>query len=147
MFICRWYVFNLFCNRLTDVLPIYITAKLSSNREGADHAERDKHNHYIDLKNHFNFNPLAFESMGCVNPVTELFLSKFGKLMKRKTGEPRSFDFLLQRISIAIQRGNAVSNSNTYCDRSDFNAFMWYFYFPSLCKCIISMYTSNVKFM
>lgn len=83
----------------------------------ADQAERDKHNHYIDLKEHYIFTPIAFESFGSIGPETEVFLSKLGKLMKRNTGETRSLDYLLQRISIAIQRGNAASIRDTFnCD-------------------------------
>lgn len=99
---------------------------MTSNQSGAaaDQAERDKHNHYIELKNQYIFTPLAFESLGSIGPETDLFLAKLGKFMKRKTGEARSLDFLLQRISIAIQRGNAISIRNTFCDSNDFNFFL-----------------------
>ena len=91
---------------------------MTSNKYGAaaDQAESNKHNHYIDLKQNYIFTPLAFESLGSVGPETELFLKKLGKLMKRNSGEPRSLDYLVQRISIAIQRGNAICIRNTYCD-------------------------------
>lgn len=91
---------------------------LTSNQYGAaaDQAERNKHNKYIDLKQNYAFTPIAFESFGSAGPETELFLKKLGKLMKRNSGEPRALDYLLQRISIAIQRGNAVCIRNTYCD-------------------------------
>ncbi len=99
---------------------------LTSNETGAaaDLAERIKHNHYIDLKERYIFTPIPFESLGSVGPETELFLKKIGKHMKRKSGEPRSLDFLLQRISIAIQRGNSGSIRNTFRDNSDSNVFL-----------------------
>ena len=99
---------------------------LTSVKSGAaaDQAERDKHNHYLELKDQYIFTPLAFESLGSIGPETEVFLAKLGKLMKNNTGEPRSLDFLLQRISIAIQRGNAISIRDTFCDISDFYVFV-----------------------
>lgn len=92
----------------------------------ADQAERNKHNNYIDLKGEYVFTPLAFESFGAVGPETSSFLKKLGKLMARRTGEPRSLNFLLQRISIAIQRGNSISVRDTHCDNTfnNCNVFM-----------------------
>jgi len=37
------------------------------------------------------------------------FFKDLGKKLIAATGEPRSSSFLLQRISIAIQRGNSAS--------------------------------------
>lgn len=90
----------------------------------ADRAERSKHNDYLDLKQQYEFTPLAFETFGAVGPETSLFLKKLGKLMKKKTGEARSLDYLLQRISIAIQRGNACSIRDTFSDIFCDNVFM-----------------------
>lgn len=102
----------------------YVNVSSSKSGAVADQAEREKHNNYIELKENYIFTPLAFESMGSVGPETEVFLTKLGKLMKRHTGEPRSLDFLLQRISIAIQRRNAICIRDTFCDNSDSNVFM-----------------------
>lgn len=74
----------------------------------ADKAERYKHNHYILLKENHLFTPIAFESLGCMGPETRIFIKKLGSLMKKASGEPRSMDYLLQKLSIAIQRGNAA---------------------------------------
>ena len=71
-------------------------------------AERFKHNHYRKLKENYLFTPLAFESLGCMGPETKKFVNKLGSLIRAATGEKRSTDYLLQRISIAIQRGNAA---------------------------------------
>lgn len=96
------------------VAPSYL--KWSSVQSGsvADNAERDKHNHYTDIKNQYIFTPLAFESFGAIGPETSVFLKKLGKLMAKNSGEPRSLDFLLQRISITIQRGNSVCIRDTF---------------------------------
>lgn len=101
----------------------YLNMTANNSGAAADQAERHKHNDYIDIKTQYHFTPLAFETFGSVGPETEVFLKKLGKLMKKNTGEPRSLDFLLQRISIAIQRGNAICIKGTFCDNDEFNVF------------------------
>ena len=86
----------------------YINDSSKKARSIADKAERHKHNHYISLKQNYLLTPLAFETLGCMGPETKKFINKLGSLMKRATGEVKSKDYLLQRISIAIQRGNAA---------------------------------------
>lgn len=107
--------------------PSYVHMTSVDAGAAADQAERGKHNNYIDLKSQYLFTPLAFESLGSIGPETQLFLKKLGKLMKKHSGEPRSLDFLLQRISIAIQRGNALNIRGTYgdnCDSNQSNVFL-----------------------
>lgn len=41
-----------------------------------------------------------------MDPETKVFVRKLVNLMKRASGETRSRDYLLQKISIAIHRGN-----------------------------------------
>ena len=36
------------------------------------------------------------------------FLRDVGRRVAAETGEPRSLQFLLQRVSVAVQRGNAA---------------------------------------
>ena len=105
--------------------------RLTSNNSGAaaDEAEREKHNAYIDLKTEYNFTPLAFETFGSIGPETSLFLKRLGKLMARSTGEPKSLDFLLQRISVAIQRGNAISVLGTFNESTSDNVFLCFLMF------------------
>lgn len=96
------------------VAPSYV--KWSSVLSGsvADNAEREKHNNYTDLKDQYIFTPLAFETFGSIGPETSIFLKELGKLMARNSGEPRSLDFMLQRISVAIQRGNSACVRDTF---------------------------------
>lgn len=39
-----------------------------------------------------------------MGPETKTFIKKLGSLMQKASGEPRSMDYLLQKVSIAIQR-------------------------------------------
>lgn len=109
---------------VNSIAATYLNASSLTSGAAADQAERDKHNNYIDLKANYNFTPLAFETFGATGPETSIFLKKLGKLMKKNTGEPRSLDFLLQRVSIAIQRGNSICIRDTYVDGRDSNVFM-----------------------
>ena len=60
------------------------------------------------LKENYIFTPLAFENLGCMGPETKQFIRKLGSLMGIASGGTRSKDYLLQKISIAIQRSNAA---------------------------------------
>ena len=45
----------------------------------------------------------------CLDTRLSPFFSELGCRLKDKTGEPRSFQFLLQRIVVAIQRSNTAA--------------------------------------
>ena len=64
---------------------------------------------YISLPAGHQFVPVAVKTMGAMGPLTLLFLKELGKRMRAQTGEARSADYLLQRLSTAVQRGNAIS--------------------------------------
>ena len=77
--------------------------------EVAARAEERKEAKYISLPAGHQFVPVAVETMGAMGPRTLLFLKELGKRMRAQTGEARSADYLLQRLSAAVQRGNAIS--------------------------------------
>ena len=63
-------------------------------------------------KRDYKIVPVAVETMGAMGamgPRTLLFLKELGKRMRAQTGEARSADYLLRRLSAAVQRGNAIS--------------------------------------
>ena len=60
------------------------------------------------VPSHF-FVSIAFETSGVIGPKSRLFLKELGHRIKLSTGELRSAAFLLQRLSVAVQRGNAAS--------------------------------------
>jgi len=41
--------------------------------------------------------------------LSRAFLRELGHRIATKTGEPKSTDYLLQRISVAVQKGNSAS--------------------------------------
>ena len=47
-------------------------------------------------------------TLGAVGESALDFLQELGRRIASSTAEPRSFSFLMQRLSVAVQRGNAV---------------------------------------
>lgn len=92
----------------------YLHSTSKKAGSAAEDAERTKHNNYRDLKNLYNFTPVAFESLGPMGSDTKSFLTELGKILRKETGEQRSLDFLLQKISISIQRRNAACVLGTF---------------------------------
>ena len=55
------------------------------------------------------FIPVAVETLlGAIGDEAPVFLHDLGRRIAAVTAEPRSFQFLMQRLSVAVQRGNAA---------------------------------------
>ena len=52
---------------------------------------------------------MAVETSGVFGPEAMTFVKELGRRVRAETGEPRSFQFLLQGMAVAIQRGNAAA--------------------------------------
>ena len=66
-----------------------------------------------------SFGPIAFETLGSINDAGSQPLVELGRRISAITGDARKLSFLLQRISIAIQRCNAVSFWGSFVEISD----------------------------
>ena len=75
----------------------------------AARAEERKGEKYTHLAPHYLIQLVAIETSGAFGPSTMAFLKELGRRISRATGEPRSTQFLLQRLSAAVQRGNAAA--------------------------------------
>ena len=53
--------------------------------------------------------PVAIETLGAIGSKSLAFIRDLGYRMKQRTGEERALTYLLQRLSVAIQRGNSAS--------------------------------------
>lgn len=82
-----------------------------SRRAGAAATCREnaKKAKYRQLESNFHFCPISVETMGPWGEDGRRLINEIGKKLNQSTGEPRSRSFLIQRISIANQRGNAAS--------------------------------------
>ena len=72
-------------------------------------AEGKKDAKYSSLPPTHCFSPLAIETMGVLGPKSLALVREIGRRITGESGEPRSTDFLLQRLSVAVQRGNSAS--------------------------------------
>ena len=89
---------------------------LSSTKAGtaATHAETLKRRKYQALAQRFIFEPIAVETSGAMGECSSNFVSVLGAKIAALTGDRRETSFLRQRISVAIQRGNAISVLGTF---------------------------------
>ena len=63
---------------------------------------------YAHLSASHHFVPFAIETSGMFWPEALSLLNDIGRWIGAVTGQPRSFQFLLQGASVAIQRENAA---------------------------------------
>ena len=70
-------------------------------------AEEAKSAKYASFEPRFLFCPVAVETSGVLGPRTFTFLQDLGRLASRQRSEPRETEWLFERISLAIIRGNA----------------------------------------
>lgn len=83
------------------------TAKTAGS--AAEYADRRKKAIYREFEVDYKVVPLAFETHGPISAGTEEFLDDLGKKIRKETGNSRARPFFLQRLSIAVQRGNALA--------------------------------------
>jgi len=79
----------------------------------AEAAAERKTNKYTSLAQHL-FIPVAAETMGAINKDDMDFLSDLGRRITQSTDVHREGAFLFQRLSMLIQRYNAVAVLGTF---------------------------------
>ena len=89
--------------------PSRVALAASGAGNVANEAEHHKRVKYSDLGSSYLFVPIAIETAGVFGSAAAAFLRELGRRVKAQSGDERSAFFLLQRISIELQRGNAAS--------------------------------------
>jgi len=74
----------------------------------ANEAECKKVEKYRSLSAHYIFVPVAVKSLGALGEEASTFFCNLEHQIAAVTAEPRSFQFLIQRLSVAVQHGNAM---------------------------------------
>ena len=74
---------------------------------------------YAAIANTHIFIPVAAETLGPLSNDTVNFIEDLGSRLSNLSDDPRETNFLFQRISILIQRYNAVSFSGTFAEEID----------------------------
>jgi len=79
-------------------------------------AEHNKRSKYAELVTapEVIFSPVAIETLGTWGPSAIDLCHEIGSRMAAITGDSRSHSFLLQRLALAVQRGNAASVAGTH---------------------------------
>ena len=99
----------------TDTFAVSYRQQATTGRgEIAAAAEDLKVGKYAHLSPAFTFTPVAIETMGVLGPRTAAFLRDLRRRIRQETGEAKSKFFLLQRLAVAVQRGNAASILGSY---------------------------------
>ena len=93
---------------------------LTSAKAGgaAENAATRKENKYVDLQETNTFDPLAFETFGPINVKGMEFLQELVRHLAAISDDNRHTSFLFQRISITLQRINAITFADTFCKNS-----------------------------
>ena len=101
---------------VTDTLAAsYVTDTSRCAAAAAEAAASRKEAKYASISQTHLFFPLAFETLGPINQVGHDFISALGHRTTLVTDDPRETSFLYQRLSVALQRFNAVLLSNSFC--------------------------------
>ena len=80
----------------------------------AAEAEDLKRVKYADLLSSHYFSLIAIETTGVFGSKTLSFVKSLCKRLYRHSGDPKSTSYLIQRLSISIQWGNAISVRSTF---------------------------------
>ena len=72
----------------------------------AEHRKRSK---YSNLEAIHHFVPIAVETSGVMGADAQSFFREVARRLRAVTNEPQSLQFLIQRVAVAIQRGNAAA--------------------------------------
>jgi hypothetical protein len=75
----------------------------------AEMAAERKHEKYTELEKSYIFQPISFETLGPINSSGHSFISELGRRISAISGDVRATAFLYQRLSITIQRFNAIA--------------------------------------
>ena len=93
--------------------PSYTAWATSEPGAVAALAEEKKRDKYAHLDPSHSFTPVAVETSGAIGPKSLAFLKDLGRRLRQVTGEDRAFSHLLQRVAVAVQRGNPASVMGT----------------------------------
>ena len=110
----------------------------------AEAAEDRKCKKYMGLPPGHFFSPVAIETLGAIGPKSLALLKELGRRIRAETGEPKSREYLLQRLSVAIQRGHCTSvgehtleGDNFYLTNFILLLFIYLLFMKSFINCII----------
>src|SRR6218665_3934616 len=113
-----WKIHGLGCHSGPHLCCIiaYLSQTAISSGSAAEQAAVRKTAKYPLLPATHVFVSIAFETLGPVNAEGAEFLSELGRRISSVSGYQRERNFLLQRLSICVQRHNAIAFRGTFQD-------------------------------
>ena len=100
---------------VTDTLAeSYLLTTSSSAGSAAEGATSRKELKYQSLSNTHTFIPLAFETFGSIISKGFVFLNQLGHRLAVTTGDTPETSFHFQRLSLTIQRFNAICFNGSF---------------------------------
>ena len=90
-------------------MPSYAAPSTREDGAVAAEMERRKGEKYVHLNPSHFFVPIAVETLGAMGPEAGYFFRNLGRRIAAATSEPLSRPYLLQRVAVAVQRGNAAA--------------------------------------
>lgn len=94
----------------------YLSTTVHTAGSAAESAAARKETKYVELTQRYDFIPIAIESFGPISSKAMSFLSELGRRTSVTTGDPRETSYLFQRLSVSLQRFNAVCLLDTFSD-------------------------------
>jgi len=82
---------------------------IGNTKKAAPKRESYKLGLYQNLEQNFHIVPVCIETLSTFGESALKLIRRIGELMQNITGEKRSTSFLIQRLSVAVQRGNAAA--------------------------------------
>jgi len=86
----------------------YVSGAAFEAGAAAEVAATRKEEKYAELNSRYLFEPIAVETLGVFNTSANSLLKEIGLKISLNTGESKETSFLYQRISVLVQRFNAV---------------------------------------
>ena len=105
---------------VSDTLaPSYLPATSKAGGAASELADNRKQLKYVAIRASHEFVAIACETLGPINESGLDFLKKLSRRVSLVTGDVRECTFLLQRLSVLIQRCNSIAFSGSFCGPVD----------------------------
>ena len=105
---------------VTDtVADSYLNLSAACAGSAAEGAASRKETKYAGIDYSYTFIPLAFATYGPINDKGTKFPQELGRRLRTTSDDPRESAFVRQRISITLQRFNAIAFSDTFTSASE----------------------------
>ena len=88
--------------------PSYVDASSKKAGAAAELRAASKRTKYVDFAPTYDFVPLIFETIVPLAAETKVFLDGLGQRLRWASGDARAGEYFYQRLSLAVQRGNAL---------------------------------------